>query len=210
MPEPGATLTGAVLDRRTGRVDAWCGRVSRKGVPWFIGELLPRLVETNPAVLYLVAGGGPEHDRSLEEARRRGLSDHLVMMVQVSEQVRHALLAGADVFAMPNISVSRDPEGFGIVALEAAEARLPVVATATDGIPDAVRDGQNGVLVPERDSAAFADAVTAFLTDSEGREAFGRRAREYTVREFAWEVSVRKHLAVFTRLLDSSHERRVG
>lgn len=81
------------------------------------------------------------------------------------------LLARADVFAFPSRS-----EPFGIVALEAMAAGLPIVASDVGGIPEIVRPGVNGLLVPPQDVDALAAALVDVLTDPDAAE-LGRRGK---------------------------------
>jgi phosphatidylinositol alpha-1,6-mannosyltransferase len=71
--------------------------------------------------------------------------------------------AGADLHVFPVRQIPNDPEGFGMVAVEAAASGLATVAYATGGVVDAVRDGVSGALVPPGDARAFADAVVSLL-----------------------------------------------
>lgn len=128
--------------------------VRRKGVAWFIEQVVPRLP---PEALYVVIGDGPD-----EHAVRSAAEPHsgrVVLMGRASDEVRDTLLDAADVLVMPNILIPGDMEGFGIVALEAAVRGLPVVASRMEGIVDAVIDGVSGLLVPPEDPDAFARAV---------------------------------------------------
>jgi glycosyltransferase involved in cell wall biosynthesis len=79
-----------------------------------------------------------------------------------------ALLHRWDVFVMPSLE-----EGFGIAALEAMAAGLPVVATAVGGIPELVKDGETGWLVPPADPQALAGRLRSLLRDSGLRQAMG-------------------------------------
>jgi glycosyltransferase involved in cell wall biosynthesis len=93
-------------------------------------------------------------------------------------------------------------EGFGRVLLEAALCELPVVATGIEGITDAITDGENGTLVPERDPGAFAAAVQVVLSDPAAARRAGARARAYTLEQFAWDRVAEQYLAEYQRLLD--------
>jgi glycosyltransferase involved in cell wall biosynthesis len=82
---------------------------------------------------------------------------------------------------------------------------LPVVATAVGGVPEAVRDGVEGVLVPSGDPDALADAITELATDPDRRERMGRAARE-RADAFGAEHAVRRIEAIY----DEVRARRQG
>jgi colanic acid/amylovoran biosynthesis glycosyltransferase len=82
----------------------------------------------------------------------------------------------ADVFAHPSVTVGGLKEGIPGTIVEAMAAGLPVVATRHAGIPAVIDDGQDGVLVPERDPDTLAAALEQLLTDGSVRERLGRAA----------------------------------
>ena len=85
----------------------------------------------------------------------------------------------------------RGGEGFGIAYLEASARGLPVVAGNVGGAPDAVADGETGILVDPTDHLALADAVSELLIDRGRAEALGR-AGEARARSLAWPHVVRQ------------------
>lgn len=162
---------GLALENK--RVLVTVGRlVRRKGVAWFTDHVVPRLGEE---FVYLVVGRGPERARIEAAAARHGLGGRMALLGRLTDAQRDLLLRAADCFVMPNISVDGDIEGFGIVALEAGDAGLPVVASDLQGIRDAILDGRTGHLVPERDAAGFIAAIRSCELD---RASIRRAVRE--------------------------------
>ena len=160
--------------------------VRRKGVGWFVEAVLPGLVRRDPSVRYLVVGDGPEFPTVRGKAAKLGLESHVFLTGRVDDDVLQLCFAAADIFVMPNVPVDADMEGFGLVALEAAAAGLPVVAADLEGIRDAITPGENGVLVPACDAEAFAKAVVSLAKDHDRRKAFGQRAAAYTLATHSW------------------------
>ena len=97
------------------------------------------------------------------------------------------LYRAADLFVWPAIK-----EAFGMALLEAQAAGLPVVAGRSPGVASVVADGKTGMLVPEGDAGAFAEAVKTLLTDPEQRRALGRAASRRAAR--VHDISVAAHL----------------
>jgi phosphatidyl-myo-inositol dimannoside synthase len=171
----------------------------RKGFHWFAERVLPRL----PGAHYLVGGEGPFTAAVRGAAERAGVGSRVHLPGRLSEEELLELYAGADLFVMPNIPVSGDMEGFGVVMLEAGMAGLPVVAADLEGIRDVVRGGENGVLVPTGDAAAFAAAITVLTSDRNALEAASRRAAEYTAGTYSWNGVVTRMLEIFGRSMES-------
>jgi len=130
--------------------------VPRKGVAWFVEEVMPRL---DGSYLYLVAGEGPDFDRIASLVGRCHLQDRVFLLGRVTEDTRNKLFHASDLFIMPNIEVDGDVEGFGIAAIEAGCCGLPVIASDVQGLKDAVLDGRTGFLVEAENAEKFADRV---------------------------------------------------
>ncbi|MBW3602625.1 MAG: glycosyltransferase family 4 protein [Actinobacteria bacterium] len=164
-------------------VVATVGRlVRRKGVAWFLERVLPLLPGD---AVYVVAGAGPDLRRLRALAARGGAAGRARLLGPVDDGLRDTVLAGADVFVMPNVPVPGDMEGFGMVAVEAALRGTPVVAAALEGILDAVVDGETGVLCPPADADAFAGRLAAMAGDRAGSRALGARFRTAAAARFS-------------------------
>jgi len=146
--------------------------VRRKGVAWFVEQVLPGLAGAR----YLVAGDGPQRAAVLAAATRAGVADRVVLAGSVTAAERELLLRGADLFVQPNISVPGDVEGFGLVVVEAALRGTVVLAADLEGLRDAVVDGRTGLLVRSGDPAAWL-ARLAEVADPVRRAELGERFR---------------------------------
>ncbi|HWB38970.1 MAG TPA: glycosyltransferase family 4 protein [Candidatus Saccharimonadales bacterium] len=160
--------------------------VKRKGVAWFISNVLPELAKTNPHVVYLVVGDGSERETVEVAINDSKMAGHVRLLGRVTDDLYEMAYNGADVFVMPNIPVDNNIEGFGLVVLEAALCERPVVAANTEGIADAIRDGQNGVMVTPKDSKAFEKEIKHFLDKPAEAKEFGKKARQFTLDHYQW------------------------
>lgn len=104
---------------------------------------------------------------------------------------------GAHYEAAAVVVVPSRREGYGVVAREAMAHGRPVVATAVGGLPDAIRDGQTGLLVPPGDPAALRAAIERLLGDRALRERLGAAAREHVERELSWEAATSALAALY-------------
>jgi phosphatidylinositol alpha-1,6-mannosyltransferase len=144
-------MVGIPLDKKTVLVTV--GRlVPRKGVAWLVEKVMPHL---DTSYVYLIAGDGPDFQRIQALLERHQIRDRVCLLGRVSDEERNVIYNASDVFIMPNISISDDVEGFGIVAIEAGSCGLPVIASNIQGIKDAVIEGKTGYLVEEGDIEGF-------------------------------------------------------
>ncbi|HVE79440.1 MAG TPA: N-acetyl-alpha-D-glucosaminyl L-malate synthase BshA [Gemmatimonadaceae bacterium] len=131
-------------------------------------RIFARVCETVPSVLVMV-GDGPDRVEAEAEARRLKVEASTYFLGKLD--VVAPLLAGADLFLLPSSS-----ESFGLSALEALGSGVPVVASAAGGLPEVVRDGETGFLLPVGDVEAMASAGAALLRDGERWRAMSARA----------------------------------
>ena len=92
-------------------------------------------------------------------------------------------------------------EGFGIVAHEAAMAELPVVASNIEGIAQALQDGENGILLQEKDAKAYQGTIEELLSDDKKRQALGRQARKYTLNTFGWSKIAQQYKDTYQKVI---------
>ena len=174
--------------------------VPRKGVAWFIRNVLPTIVEQHPNVFYVVVGVGPDQAAIEAAINETGLTNSVILVGSVDDSTLHYIYRSCDVFVMPNIPVVNDAEGFGFVGIEAASFGLPVLATAVDGIPTAIHDGKNGRLVQPKDASAMTTQLTHWLADPQARAEFGIAAAQYTQQEFDWTRLMQRYAELFDHL----------
>lgn len=125
-----------------GRMPAW---ERMKGFDEVI-DLLPRLLQKIPNLVYLVVGDGDDRGRLEQKVRARGLDGAVIFTGYISEQEKAAHYRAAHAYVMPSRG-----EGFGFVFLEAMACGVPVVASKLDGGREAVMQGRLGTLVDPRD-----------------------------------------------------------
>jgi glycosyltransferase involved in cell wall biosynthesis len=169
---PEAATTDRGLDP-TGPNLLFVGRlVEKKGARYAI-EAMPQVLRHEPDARLSIAGDGPERESLERLSDDRGLQDRVTFLGAVPHDRLPALYASADVFVGPSVvEANGDTESFGVVFAEAMASGCPVVASDVGGVADLVIDGETGVLVPERDAGAIADAVVGLVRDEGRRERF--------------------------------------
>jgi starch synthase len=181
------------------------GRITRqKGVP----HLLRAARSLSPSAQLVLCAGAPDTPAIDQEFRElvdalRELRDGVFWIPEMLPRPEVVqLLSQAAVFVCPSVY-----EPLGIVNLEAMACGTPVVASAVGGIPEVVRDGVTGLLVPydEKDPAAFeaalAEALNSVIADPAAAARMGEAGRERTVREFGWDAIARQTVAVYDGIL---------
>ena len=168
------------------------GRLQRhKGMDTVIAAL-PAILARAPDVRYAVAGTGPDRERLEKLAHKLGLGDRVRFLGGVSDRELPALYNLASVYVGASRRAERlGVEGFGIALVEASACGRPVVAGNSGGIPDAVRDGETGFLVPPEEPAAFADAICRLLADPAAAQRMGQNGRRAVETYFNWDRVVR-------------------
>ena len=162
--------------------------VERKGQDKLI-LALPEVLRRAPDAVLVLVGAGPY------EATLRALADaspargRIRFVGEVPDEDLPAAYAALDVFAMPcrTRNWGFDFEGFGIVYLEAGASGLPVVAGRSGGAPEAVVDGETGVVVDGRDPGEIARAIAGLLEDPHRAKAMGVAGRARVEERFTWD-----------------------
>jgi glycosyltransferase involved in cell wall biosynthesis len=162
--------------RRREEIVLFVGRlVEKKGCGNLI-EAMAEVQRRRPAAELVVIGGGSL--RVDYEARAAALLVRCRFLGHQPTAVVKEWMARASVFCVPSvIAGSGDAEGFGIVFIEAQAMGLPVVSTRSGGIPEAVKDGETGLLVSEHDPRALAEAILQLMQDGELWQRFSLAGR---------------------------------
>jgi colanic acid/amylovoran biosynthesis glycosyltransferase len=147
-----------------------------------------------------IVGEGPNRPE-LETLITRYRLTSLVELTGALEQHKVCeLYQQSDIFALACVVArSGDRDGMPTVLIEAMASGIPVVTTPVTGIPELVTDGENGILVPERDAGALADALQTLIEDKELRINMGHKARQRVAQDF----DIQRNTAV---LVDLFHE----
>jgi glycosyltransferase involved in cell wall biosynthesis len=133
----------------------------------------------NPSLALVLKGEGPEKEEMKALAASLGPGHAVIFRDRTSYADVPGDLRGADIFISTATS-----DGTPVSVLEAMSAGCPCIATRVGGVPEWIRDGENGLLVPPKDPGALARAILALAGDPPLRERLGARGRE-TVRERA-------------------------
>jgi len=162
--------------------------VPQKGLPYLLRAA--EILQTHyPNLRFVIVGDGPLGTELKTSVALFGGS-RCLFLGERSDVPN--LLTLFDVLAVPS-----EWEAFGIVNLEAMATAKPVVAFDIDGIPEAIVDGETGLLVPHRDSRALASAITQLLDDPPLRHRMGAAGRQRVEQRFDVRCMVRKFESIY-------------
>jgi glycosyltransferase involved in cell wall biosynthesis len=156
----------------------------------FIIAVAREVERSHPDIHFVLVGGG--EDEAMLKAKAAGLSN--LTFTGFVENVGD-YLAAFDIFILPS-----NREGIGSILFDAMEQGLPVVASRVGGVPDIVRDGENGLLIDPANPAQLRDAILHLKADPALRRAYGERGREFA-RDFSSEAMCSKYLALYEGVL---------
>jgi len=196
-PEPGALA--AIQGRISGRhpVVVTVARLEpRKGVDAVI-RAMPQVLQRHPGCLYAIAGAGADRPRLEELAKALNLQRAVVFLGRVSDAEKMALLAQADVFAMPVRREGQSVEGFGMSYLEAGWFGVPSLAGRDGGAADAVLDGETGLVCDGTNPGEVTRSLLALLDDEVFRKRIGTAAQQRSKHDLSWPMAIERYLASF-------------
>lgn len=159
--------------------------VERKGFAEAI-EAIAILKEKNRVARLIIAGDGPERAKLQKLVDAKAVADRVGFTGKVPDEDVPALMGACDAFVMAPKSIGADVEGFGIVYLEANLMGKPVIGSRAGGVPEAVKDGQTGILVEPGDAKAIAAAIERLMDDPTYASMLGENGRRRVKEEFEW------------------------
>jgi glycosyltransferase involved in cell wall biosynthesis len=161
-----------------------------------------RVLERVPDATLVVAGDGPDRAR-LEEMARAMLKDKVRMLGRITNEDLRVEMERARMVAVPSMMLEAGP----LVAIEAAFAGRPVVASDAPGLNELAGIGEFGHVVPRGSIAPLADAIVALLEDPAASDRLGIEARRVAEQNWTLEAGTKKTRAVYERAIESAREK---
>jgi glycosyltransferase involved in cell wall biosynthesis len=193
------------------------GKSSEKKIVLFVGRLVKRkgvddlldafaIIEKNiPAAQLVIVGDGSEREDLHNKAMTLGLKNVEFNGALFGESLNDEYDRSA-VCVLPSKSVPGDPatEGLGLTLIEASMHSKPLVGTTHGGIPEVIKNGVNGFLVPEGDWKSLSEVLTRLLLDDELATRMGHKAFEMASKQFGWAAATDRLLEAYrpSRLRD--------
>jgi glycosyltransferase involved in cell wall biosynthesis len=175
--------------------------VYKKGLTYLL-EAFPAIQARHPDAVLVIGGYGDLREELERRARQLGIAPSVRFPGQLARDRAARYISAADVYVVPSIrDQSGNVDGLPNVLLESMGAARPIVASCVAGIPEVIADGEHGLLVPERDPAALAAAITRLLDDRRLAQRLGMAARRRIIEELTWDATAARFEAAYCRAL---------
>lgn len=196
QPDPGFRSHYAAPDEK---IVFYVGRlVQEKGVQVLV-EAATQILAAYPCCKFVIAGKGPTQDALQSQVRDKGLSERFYFTGYVEDQTKSRLYRVADVAVFPSLY-----EPFGIVALEAMAAGVPVVVSDVGGLREIIASGVNGLKAFPGQADSLAANILTILEKPDFAQQMARHAWQDINRYFTWPNISRQTVAVYEEVLELS------
>ncbi|HWN68330.1 MAG TPA: glycosyltransferase [Haliangium sp.] len=176
----------------------------KKGLEYSIRAVARVCKSSSVHIQYRIAGEGPMRDQLQGLIDDLGMKNHIELLSWLDQPEVTELLADSHIFILPSVT-ARDgnKEGQALVIQEAQAMGLPVIATIHNGVPEGMLDGKSGILVPERDVAALADAIQFLVSHPESWQEMGLAGRAFVEKNYDIDMLNRRLLGMYEELMES-------
>jgi glycosyltransferase involved in cell wall biosynthesis len=179
-----------------------------KGMKYLI-MAMREVVDQVPGAKLVIGGSGPEKESLESMARELGLQGSVIFPGYIDPSDLSEYYSAADVFVLPSIDLNGQTEALGVVLIEAMASGTPVIGSNVGGIPDIIRDGYNGFLVPEKAPGDLADRIIRLLQDRDLAARLSKNGLITVNERFLWDDIGKTFSDVNKRLAQGKHDRRV-
>ena len=164
-----------------------------KGHRFFL-EAAKTISRVRPDCRFLLVGSGQYRSEVEAMVKQLGLREQVIFTGYREDIVD--VLHSLDILVISSLS-----EGFGLTAIEAMAMKVPVVATRVGGLPEIIKHGSNGILVPPAEGQAIAQAVLDLLANPEDSRAMAARAFEHVRENFSVEIMAKNTEQLYCSLM---------
>jgi teichuronic acid biosynthesis glycosyltransferase TuaC len=171
------------------------GIVRSKGIYELVNAFI-NLVNKYKHLHLIILGNGPEYTTIKNIAFFKGLTNKIHLAGNIPHDEISQWLSASDIFVLPSYN-----EGLPNAVLEAMACSLPVVATKVGGIPEAIEDGQSGMLILKEDTDSLRKAICHLLNNEELAKQMGRNGRRIVEQQFSWPKNAEKMLQIYGEVI---------
>ena len=184
---------GALLVLGVGR---W---VEVKGYRYLI-MAMKEVVKKIRDIRLVLIGFGPEESRLKKLTAELALMDKVTFINGVGRKKINAYFASSDIFILPSISrKDGSTEGFGLSLVEAMASGVPVIGSKVGGVVDIIKDGQTGLLSPERNPSKLAERILTLASDKELSYRLAKQGRNLVINNYGWDKTCSDFYSLYMR-----------
>ncbi|GAW95526.1 MULTISPECIES: glycosyltransferase family 4 protein [Colwellia] len=169
----------------------------RKGQDMLI-RAIPAIKQFTPNILYAIIGGGEEKLKLEQLVNELNLQDNVMFMSEVSDEEMIQAYQQCDLFVLPNRTVGKDIEGFGMVLVEAQSCGIPVIAGDSGGTAETMVIGKTGFIVDCTEPQPIANKIIELFKHPDIIEQLGNNGRKHVVKTLDWQAHKNKAEKLFS------------
>lgn len=174
----------------------WGGRfIKQKGLEYLI-RAMHIIVKTKPSIKLVMTGDGPLFPKISNMIKKFNLTKNVIFWGFVHREKLPSIISSCSICVLPSLK-----EGMPFMLLEAMACGRPVIGSDIPGINDVISHGENGILVPPKNSEALADAIMLLMENKELRNRLGRNARQFVIKNYSWDVITEKIEIVYNEAM---------
>ena len=164
----------------------------RKGHALILKSIM-NLKKYFPDIQYIIAGEGEELDSIKNKIKEYNLQDNVNLVGTVNENQKNYIFSNTDLMIMPTLdeSSAKSIEGFGIAYIEAANFKIPSIASNIGGTPEAVIHNKTGLIIKDIDE--LDEAIKSLIDNNEDRLTLGQNAKIRAENELNWDIQIKKY-----------------
>ena len=152
---------------------------------------LRNLKQTYPNIIYTCVGHGEEEENLKQLVKELNLSEQVLFLKKISQDLKNTLVAKSNIFVMPSIIYKKSVEGFGIAFIEAAQYGIPSIGGEDGGASDAIEHQKNGLICDGNNLDEIYSSINDILNNKKYLE-YGKTAKENS-NKFSWDIIIEKY-----------------
>ena len=145
----------------------------------------------------VIVGNGPLYSDLIQLSDKLGLKENVTFTGPLESSIVRSYLFKCDLFVLPcKRATNGDVDGIPVVLMEAMACGKPVISSAISGIPELIKDGENGILIQENNIHALAAKIAILINDKRLSKKLGEQGRETVIKDFSLENQVKGLLSI--------------
>lgn len=171
--------------------------VEKKGIEYLI-KSIPTIIKEIPDLEFIIVGSGPLNNSLQQLVNHLNIDSYLKFKGDVSDSELFKYYNHADIFVLPClIAENGDRDGIPVSMMEAMAMEIPLVSTNVSGIPELVKDGVSGIIVPPKDEEAISEALIKLLNNEDLRVQMGKVGRQIVLEKYNVTIECHKLMNLF-------------